>query len=106
MVDIAQHVDGTLHLSYRGLSLTLRSVTAHEHLPTAPKADKKTLNAQVHKARDAQHTALQRLKTEMAFQEAQRNKGIYRPDTPAIVPRYPGDGRSRLRAMQPPPALA
>lgn len=106
MVDIAQHGDGTLHLSYRGHSLAFRSFTAYEHLPVAQAVDNKTLNARVDKARDAQRTALQRLKAEMAFQEAQREKGIYRPDTPPIVPRRPGGGRSGLRPAQPPPALA
>ena len=106
MVNIAQHDDGTLHLSYRGRSLAFRSFVAHEHLPTGQTVDNKTLNVRLDKVRTAQQTALQRLKAEMAFQEAQRKQGIYRPDTPPIVPRHPGGARSGLRPTQPPPATA
>ncbi|WP_418319556.1 ISNCY family transposase [Piscinibacter sakaiensis] len=106
MVDIAQHDDGALHLSYRGRSLAYRSYAAHEATRTSKTADPKTLNARVDKARNNQQIALQRLKTEIAFQEAQRKQGIYRPDTPPIVPPRPGSSRSGLRPAQPPPGTA
>jgi transposase len=106
MVNIAQHADGTLHLSYRGQLLGFRSFVAHAHMPTAQPVDNKTLNARVDKARNAPHGAMQRLKAELAFQDAQRKLGIYRPDTPPIVPRHPGGGRSGLRPTQPPPVTA
>jgi transposase len=102
MVDIAQHGDGTLHLSYRGHPLAYRSFAVHERTRTRQTADHKTLNARVDKARNAQHTKLQRLRAELAFQEAQRKQGIYRPDTPPIVPRG-GAGRYGLRPAQPAP---
>ncbi len=75
---------------------TRNSKTAHH----------KTLNVRVDKVRNAQQVALQRLKAEMDFQEAQRKRGIYRPDTPPIVPPRPGGGRSGLRPAQPPPGTA
>jgi transposase len=103
MVDIAQHGDGTLHLSYRGRSLTYRRFALHEPTHTRHAADHKTLSARVDKARSAaQHTQLQRLRAELAFQDAQRQQGIYRPDTPPIVPRG-GAGRYGLRPAQPAP---
>jgi transposase len=105
MVDIAQHGDGSLHLSYRGQSLAYRSFAVHECTRSSQTADHKTLNARVDKARNAQQTKLQRLRAEMAFQEAQRKQGIYRPDTPPIVPRG-GAGRYGLRPAQPTPPPA
>lgn len=102
MVDIAQHDDGTLHLSYRGRSLAYRSFAVHEPTHTRQAADHKTLNARVDKARSAQVSKLQRLRAELAFQDAQRQKGIYRPDSPPIVPRG-GAGRYGLRPARPAP---
>jgi transposase len=103
MVDIAQHGDGTLHLSYRGQPLTHRSYAVHDSRHASQVEDHKTLNARVDKARDAQHSRLHRLKAELAFQDSQRKQGIYRPDTPPIVPRA-GAGRFGLRPAQPAPA--
>ena len=106
MVDIAQRGDGALHLSYRGRSLTFQSFAAHEPRSTGRVADDKTINARVDKVRNAQQSALQRLQAELAFQDAQRKQGIYRPDTPPIVPPRPGGGRSGLRPAQTPPGRA
>jgi transposase len=105
MVDIAQHGDGTLHLSYRGRPLAHRSYAVHESKHGSQTEDHKTLNARVDKARDAQQSRLRRLKAELAFQDSQRKQGIYRPDTPPIVPRA-GAGRFGLRPAQPAPAKA
>ena len=102
MVDIAQHGDGTLHLSYRGRPLAFRSFAMHEPR-TAKAEDHKTLNARVDRARDAQHAKLHRLRAELAFQDSQRQQGIYKPDTPPIVPRA-GAARFGLRPAQPAPA--
>jgi transposase len=96
MVDIAQHGDGTLHLSYRGQPLAYRSYAMQESKPGGKAEDAKTLNARVDKARDAQQSKLHRLKAELAFQDSQRKQGIYRPDTPPIVPRA-GAARFGLR---------
>jgi transposase len=105
MVDIAQHADGTLHLSYRGQSLAYRSYAVHESKHASQSEDHKTLNARVDKTRDAQQSKLHRLRAELAFQDSQRKQGIYRPDTPPIVPRA-GAGRYGLRPTQPAPAKA
>lgn len=105
MVDIAQHSDGTLRLSYRGQPLEFRSFTMHEMRRANPAEDHKTLNMRVDKARNAQQTKLQQLKAEMAFQDSQRQRGVYRPDTPPIVPRA-GAGRYGLRPAQPAPATS
>jgi hypothetical protein len=103
MVDIAQHADGTLRLSYRGHALAHRSFTLHEPSPTRRVADHKAVNARVDQVRDAQHARLQRLKAELAFQDSQRQRGIFKPDTPPIVPRT-GASRSAPRPTQPVPA--
>jgi len=103
MVDIAQHGDGSLHLSYCGQPLAFRSHALHEFTPAARTADAKTVNSKVDKKRDAQQSKLERLKAEMAFQDHQREQGIYRPDTPPIVPRA-GAGRAGLRPARPAPA--
>jgi hypothetical protein len=103
MVDIAQHDDGTLRLSYRGQPLAHRSYAVHETRRASPAEDHKTLNKRVDKARDAQHSKLQRLKAELAFQDSQRKQGVFRPDTPPIVPRG-GGGRNKPRPA--PPATA
>jgi transposase len=105
MVDIAQHGDGTLHLSYRGQPLTYRSYAMHESQRATQAQDHKTLTKRVDKARDAQQSKLYRLKTELAFQDSQRKQGIYKPDTPPILPRA-GPGRFGLRPAQPEPAPA
>jgi len=103
MVDIAQHADGTLRLSYRGHPLAHRSYAFGHAVPNRQATDHKTLNAKVDKVRDAHRNKLLRLAAELAFQDSQRKAGIYKPDTPAIVPRA-GAGRYGLRPSQPAPA--
>ena len=103
MVDIAQHGDGTLHLSYRGQPMAFCRYALHEPKHARRVEDHKTLNVRVDKARDAQQSKLHRLKAELAFQDNQRKRGVYRPDTPPIVPRA-GAGRFGLRPAQPAPA--
>jgi transposase len=99
MVDIAQHEDGTLRLSYRGQPLAHRSYAMHENRRASPAEDHKTLNKRVDRVRDAQQSKLQRLKAELAFQDSQRKQGVFRPDTPPIVPRA-GVGRTRPKPSQ------
>lgn len=105
MVDIAQHGDGSLQLSYRGQPLAFRSFAVHASKRASQAEDHKTLNARVDKARDAQRSMLQRLRAELAFQDSQRQQGIYTPDTAPIAPRA-GAGRFGLRPAQPAPANA
>ena len=54
---------------------------------------------------DAKLTKLQKLKAEIAFQNSQRQQGIYRPDTPPIVPRRSPvrPTPDRTKAATPPP---
>jgi len=108
MVDIVQHADGTLRLSYCGQALAHRSYVFSGPVTNRQAADHKTVNTRVDKVRDAhdaKRAKLHQLKAEMAFQESQRKAGIYRPDTPPIVPRA-GAGRSGLRPARPAPASA
>jgi hypothetical protein len=105
MVDIAQHGDGTLHLSYRGQPLAFRGYAMHEPRLAGQAEDHKTLTQRVDKRCNAEQARLQRLKAELAFQEAQRKQGIYRPDTPPIVPRA-GAARFGLRPARPAPTPA
>ena len=83
----AQHADGTLSLSYCGHRLAYRSFDFASPVANRQPEDHKTLNARVAKAHDAHRAKLQRLGAELAFQDSQRKAGIYRPDTPPIVPR-------------------
>lgn len=107
MVDIAQHGDGTLHLSYRGKRLQHRRYGMEGGQCRVPSEDHKTLNKRVDKVRDAQQTKeqiqLNRLRSELAFQDSQRQQGIYKPDIPANAPRA-GCGRYGLRPTHPQPA--
>jgi transposase len=104
MVDIAQPASGTLRLSYRGQPLAFRSYALHDKARAGPAEDHKTLNKRVDKARDAQQTKLQRLKAELAFQDSQRKQGVFRPDTPPIVPQAAAGryGRSAKQAAAAP----
>ena len=86
MVDIAQHGDGALHLSYRGQPLAHRRYAMHETKHASHVEDHKTVNTRADKARNAQQSKLQRLRAELAFQDSQRTQGVFRPDTPPIVP--------------------
>lgn len=104
LVDIAQHLDGSLHLSYRGQPLAWRGHGLHDPLPHRQPADAKTINTRLDKARDAQRAKLLRLRAELAYQDSQRQRGIYKPDTPPIVPPRAGAGHYGLRPSQPAPA--
>lgn len=105
MVNIAEHADGTLHLSYAGKTLAHRSFAVHDpQTKRQPPADHKTLNTRVDRLREAQRSKLLRLKSEIAFQDAQRQRGIYKPDTQPIGPLSPGAGSYGLRPSQPAPA--
>jgi hypothetical protein len=104
MVDIAQHGDGSLKLSYRGLPLEYRSYALDEPAGRRPAADHKTLNARVDKARDAHRARLARLKVELAFQDSQRRRGIFTPDSPPIVPPRAGADCCGLRPSHSAPA--
>jgi hypothetical protein len=100
LVNIAQHADGTLRLSYRGQPLAHRSHAFGLAVPNRHATDHKTLNAVVDKVRDAQRNKLHRLAAELAFQDSQREAKIYTPDTVPILPRT-SSGRYGLRPSHP-----
>ena len=100
MVDIAQHGDGMLRLSYCGRPLAHRSYAFGDAVPNRQPTDHKALNTKVDKVRDAHSSKLHRLAAELAFQDSQRKAGIYKPDTPPIVPRA-SPGRCGLRPTHP-----
>lgn len=93
MIDIAQHEDGTLELSYCGQVLEHRSFSGWQSPPARKTEDDKTLNLRVDKVLDAHRAKLNRLKAEIAFQDSQRQQGIFKPDTPPIVPPQTGAAR-------------
>ena len=104
MVDIVQHADGELGLSYRGRRLRHRQFACHEHLSRGKGADAKTLDDKLkplRRAADPERERLARLKSELAFQDSQRAHGVYRPDTPPIVAARVAAGRSGLGPAQP-----
>ena len=102
MVDIAQHADGELSLSYRGKALSFRRFACHDHLHRPRSADAKTVDTRVDPLRKQQRDRLARLKAELSYQDSQRAAGVYRPDTPPIVPPRGAGGRYGLRPSQPP----
>ena len=103
MVDIAQHADGSLHLSYCGQSLAFHSFGQNVPARSSQSADNKTISVQVDKLRDAERERLRRLAAELAFQQSQRQRGVFKPDTPPIVPRA-GAARPGLRPARAAPA--
>ena len=87
MINIAQYADGTLDLSYAGKPLAHRSFAVHD--PQAmrlPAADHKTINERVDKLNQLERNKLLRLKAELAYQDSQRQRGFYKPDTSSIFP--------------------
>ena len=89
MINIVQLANGQLSLSYRGKPLRHRAFTVHEHLNRSKLADAKTLPGRLDALRkhsDPERARLARLKAELDFQASQRARGLYRPDSPAIVP--------------------
>ena len=104
MVDIVQHADGELGLSYRGQGLRHRQFACHEHLSRGKGADAKTLDDKLkalRQAADPERGRLAKLKAELAFQDSQRARGVYRPDTPPVVSPRVAAGRCGLRPAQP-----
>ena len=88
-INIVQHADGQLGLSYAGKPLRHRAFVCHDHLSRSKLADAKTVNGKIEPLRkptDPERTRIARLKAELDFQSSQRARGIYRPDTPPIVP--------------------
>ena len=88
-INIVQFADGQLSLSYRGKPLQHRAFALHDHLNNGKLADAKTLPGKIDSLRkptNPERTRIARLKAELEFQASQRARGIYRPDTPPIVP--------------------
>lgn len=106
-IDIFEYADGTVSLQWRGHKLEHRS-HALAASARAPACDDKGINARVDKVRDAERRRLERLRAEMLFQLAQRERGIYTPDGYGGVLRA-GAAGSGLRPSpaapaQPPPS--
>ena len=104
MVDIAQHRDGRLELSYRGQPLRYQRYACSEHLSRAKTADEKTLGHRVDHVVDKERHRLAALVAEIAHQDGQRHAGILTPDTPSNAPRAAAAGHYGLRPS--PPATA
>lgn len=94
MIDIAQLADGTLRLSYCGRPLRHRSYACNGHHAAQKRVTAKTLDGAVDAVVLRERARLSRLKNELAFQEVQRARGVFHPDTPPIVP-------SRARTVGP-----
>ena len=101
MVDIAQHRDGRLELSYRGQALRYKRYACNEHLSRSKLADAKTVDQRVDQAADKERKRLASLAASIAHQDSQRRAGIYTPDSPANAPRAAAAGRCGLRPSQP-----
>ena len=105
IVDIAQHRDGRLALSYRGQALRYRRYACNEHLSRNKLADANTVGQRVDQAADKERKRLASLAASIAHQDSQRRAGIYAPDSPANAPRAAAAGRCGLRPSQPAAAV-
>ena len=101
MVDIAQHRDGRLELSYRGQALRYKRYACNEHLSRSKLTDAKTVGQRVDEAADREHKRLASLVASIAHQDSQRRAGIYTADGPANAPRASAAGRFGLRPARP-----
>jgi transposase len=100
MVDIAQHRDGRLELSYRGHGLTHRSFACHDHMSRDKVCDSKGLDERINRLHNNERERIARLAASIEHQDNQRAKGIYGPDSPANAPRV-AERRYGLRPSQP-----
>jgi hypothetical protein len=96
-VDIAQHPDGLLELSYHGYALRYRRFTVHEHLKDGSSVDSKQINERVDQAIERQRVRIARLQARIAHQDSQRAAGIYAANTPASAPPWLPASHSRMR---------
>lgn len=101
LVDIAQHRDGRLALSYRGHALRFKRYACSDHLARSKLADAKTVSQRVDRAVDKERKRLASLAASIAHQDSQRSAGIYTTDSPANAPRAAVAGRFGLRPAQP-----
>jgi hypothetical protein len=101
MVDITQHQDGRLELSYAGKALRHKGYVAQDHLSRSKNADAKTVNQRVDQAVHKEYKRLASLAAQIAHQDDQRRVGIYTPDTPPNAPRAAAVGRYGLRPTRP-----
>ena len=104
MVDIAQHRDGRLELSYCGHALRHKRYACCDHLSRGKTANAKTVGQRLDHAVDKERKRLATLAAAIAHQDSQRRAGILTPDSPANAPRAAGAGRYGLRPAQPAPA--
>ena len=99
MVDIAQHRDGRLELSFRGQALRHKRYACNDRLSRTKLADDKTVGQRVDKAVDKERKRLASLAASIAHQDSQRSAGIYTPNSPANAPRAASTGRCGLRPV-------
>ena len=103
-IDIVEFTDGSLALLYRGAVLQHSRYTLHEHLRKSHTADDKNLNGHVDRLAQAQHARLASVAAQIKHQDAQRARGIFKPDHPSAPPRA-GTARYGLRPSQSVPAI-
>lgn len=102
MVDITQHRDGRLELSYCGQVLRHRRYACQDHLSRTKHADDKTVNQRVDQAVLRARQQIASLAAQIAHQDDQRSVGIYAPNTPPNTPpRTATRGRFGLRPAHP-----
>ena len=105
MVDIAQHRDGRLELSYRGQALRYKRYACNDHLGRSKVADAKAVSQRVDEVAAKERKRLASLAADIAHQDAQRSAGIYTADSPANAPRAAAAGRCGLRPSRPAAAV-
>ena len=103
-VDIVEFADGSLALLYRGTVLQHSRYQLHEPVRNKP-TDDKGLNVRVDQLVKAQRARLSNVVAQIKHQDAQRAKGIFKPDHPNAPPRA-GTDRYGLRPSQSVPASA
>ena len=86
MVDIAQHADGRVTLSYRGHVLKHKRYACQDPESRSKSQDTKTVNMCVDEMRQKGRRRIAELAAAMAQQDSQRRKGIYKTHRPANAP--------------------
>lgn len=105
-VDIVEFADGRLELLYRGEILQHSRYQLHEHLRQGSTADDKSINTRIDRAVQVQHHRLATIMAQLKHQDAQRERGIYTPDTHPSPPPRTGTACYGLRPSQAVPATA
>ena len=99
-VNIVQFVDGRLELLWRNRVLKHKAYGLHDHLTKSKVTDDKSVNARIDALKKKEQRRLARLAAEVEHQNAQRSRGIYKPDSSVGTPGTALLSRARQRPQR------